>query len=318
MLNCLMLLPVKFSQAQSLPLPLPLPLYTLPAIQIAYVLIWWPFLALQRGRKQTSCIDATTHGRYYLPASGPISKWKHRSTARQSAKVKPHSPFLPLTPISLHPSLLTLTVSACRGRLSDKAKTWPAQGHVYRSARHEVQDTKCVPALFWVRPLWLGKGLKKGKSCSCCKAEYISIFARCISWIAFKQHLCIFNVTTEMMRHSRRQTSSLLHTTFITFAPPAPIALTLGIRCIERPTYSYENCVQVMQFVVLWNFTTLWQRSTLARAKTAVNQRIMCRNFVDSAGFHILHTYISLHDEFKGNLKRNLLEINRAAAVIIK
>lgn len=199
-----------------------------------------------------------------LSASGPISKWKHRSTARQSAKVRPQSLFPSFySSLRLH-VLLTLTISACRGRLSDKAKTWPAQGHVYRSARH-MQDTKCVPAHFDCERAWSCSCC----CCCCCKAEYISIFARCISWIAFKQHLCIFNVTTEMMRHSRRHTS---------FPPLSPVylpphllrlALTLGIRCIERPTYSYENCVQLMQFVVLWNFTTLWQPSTLARAKTA-------------------------------------------------
>lgn len=30
------------------------------------------------------------------------------------------------------------------------------------------------------------------------------ITASCISWIAFKQHLCIFNVTAEMMRRQPR------------------------------------------------------------------------------------------------------------------
>lgn len=159
------------------------------------------------------------------------------------------------------------------------------------------------------RPLWLWKGWSC--SCCCCCRQNTFLFLP----VAFLG-LHLSNIYAFLMWQLKWwDTAAGRHP----FHLPR-LALTLGIRCMERPTYSYENCVQLMQFVVLWNFTTLWQRSTLARAKTAraVNQRIMCWNFVDSAGFHILYTYITLPDVFKGNVKRNLLEINKAAAVIIK
>lgn len=192
------------------------------------------------------------------------------------SKGKATVPFCP--PPTPAPPLST-SVSACRGRLSDKAKTWPARGHVYRSARH-MQDTNCVPCAHRQArstPTLIGEGQR---SCSTWQGKSISIFAPCISWIAFKQHLCIFNVTTEMMRHSRRHHIHAYMQHTFTFAPPR-LVLTLGIRCIEKGQQRIHMRIvlPLMQFVVLWNFTnSVTALNALVEPRQAVNQRIMCGN----------------------------------------